>query len=97
MYPLIEYRLRDASMGDLYTGGFVGRVVLKAILPFDHRSWEVLRTQHLSAGDFRPGFYAFFLGDATRLVEPFPAPGNLKLFDVAGDIQQELTRRLPAR
>jgi hypothetical protein len=93
-YAQTEWQLRDPTMGDLFTGGFVGQVELTAIVPFDAHSWEALRPQHLDTGRFRLGLFAFFLRNPRRLQEPLEGPGELRLFEVDEETQRVLRARL---
>jgi hypothetical protein len=74
----------DRSFGitDPPRGAFVGRITLEDISPVDAQRWERWRGQHLDAGRYQPGLFAWHLSSAERLRQPVPAPGNLKLFEV---------------
>jgi len=93
-HACVEYALRDPSMSELFTGGFVGLVELTAIISFDARCWEDLRPEHLDTGSFRPRLFGFFLKHARRLRRPVEAKGDLGLFYPDTELQTTLAGML---
>jgi len=78
-------RCRDLGFDPnaLAHGAVIGTVILADIQPLDEAAYEALQPRHLMDTPF-PGSpcYAWFLEDATRLPEPVPARGRMKLFEV---------------
>lgn len=68
------------KLEDLFKGGFVGRIDLVAIVPFEQERWEQWRSMHLDPGSYQPGLFAWIVESPIRLSSPLPAPGALKLF-----------------
>jgi hypothetical protein len=83
---------RKFGVTDPPRGAFVGRITLMDISPIDAQRWERWRGQHLDAGRYQPGLFAWHLSSAERLSQPVPAPGRLSLFKV----DEALARRLHA-
>jgi hypothetical protein len=70
----------DFGLGDLYKGGYLGTIVLEAVVPFDSQRWELWRDKHLCVGEYFPGLYAWILSTPHRLSCPVQGPGKLNLF-----------------
>lgn len=87
---------RRFGVSNLPRGAFVGRVFLESISPIDAARWELWRSQHCDAGRYEPGRLAWILSSPERLLEPVPAPGQLKLFGIEDAIAQRLRASLPA-
>lgn len=68
------------GMSDLFRGGYLGRVVLRAVLPLDPERWEAWRGRHLDRADYRPGLYGWLLSYPERFAQPISGPGRLSLF-----------------
>lgn len=64
----------------------VGSAVLSDVVEFTPESWYRLADEHLDAGPYQPGLYAWQLVDPRPLAEPIPWPGRLGLFDVASSV-----------
>lgn len=72
----------DARFGlrDLFRGGLVGVVELKAIEPVDEIAWEAWRDRHLDFSPFKQGLFAWVLSDPKRLHPPVRASGRTGLY-----------------
>jgi hypothetical protein len=77
--PASEWEGKPEASG-LFFGGYVGLVVLEAIVPFDRARWTAWADRHLDRGEYRPGLFAWILGQPRRLAEPIPGEGKVKLF-----------------
>lgn len=74
------------GFSSLFKGGYVGSVILSAVVPFDQNRWKAWRTKHLDAGEYRAGLYAWLLSSPHRFASPIVAPGSLKLFYPSGEV-----------
>ncbi len=77
------------GFSELYKGGYLGKVVVEAIIPFDLHRWELWRDRHLCAGNYVPGLYAWILSSPEKLSLPVRAPGKLKLYYPPHDVEDE--------
>jgi hypothetical protein len=82
------------GLTELFTGGFVGLVLLLDILPFSADRWEKWRSQHCVLGPAPAKAFAWMLSDPRRLIPPLPAAGRLHLFDVNEEMDRLLRERL---
>lgn len=93
-------RREDATAGlhfgltELFTGGFVGAVMLLDIVPFSADRWEKWRPQHCVPGPLPAIAFAWMLSEPRRLIRPLPAAGRVHLFDVEEDLDRLLQERL---
>lgn len=71
---------RAFGFSGLFKGGYVGRVVLSAIVPLDRNRWETWKMKHCDPGNYKPGLYAWILSSPHRLRSPIPSTGRLGLF-----------------
>ena len=81
---------RHFGYSDLFHGGYLGKVVLEAIVPMDRERWRLWRDAHLDSAEYQEGFFAFILGDQVRLDHPIDGRGNLKLFYPPEELQRTL-------
>jgi hypothetical protein len=86
---------RKFGLGQLFNGGFIGRVILTAIVQFDGERWSRWRERHLCDGPMLQTAYGWVLKDPVRLKEPLPAKGALGLFWPDDSITRALQSRLP--
>ncbi len=86
---------RHFGLAGLFTGGFLGAVLLLDIVPFDSERWEKWRSQHCVPGPPPAKAFAWVLSEPRRLVRPVPAPGRLHLFEV-GEEMDRLLREILA-
>lgn len=80
--PFSERILQHGSPASLPRGAVVAVVQLIAV----RRTEEVeprLDDEEVDFGDYTPGRFAWFLGDARPLVEPYPLRGHQGLFDLS--------------
>lgn len=77
---------------DLFHGGFVGSVTLKAVVPLDHSRWELWYPKHLDTGKYQPGFYAWILDLPSRFSQPVASTGKTGLFYPTPSLQTHLQR-----
>lgn len=82
------------GFGDLFHGGFVGRVELVSVVALDRVRWDRWRTRHLVFGPLRPPQFGWILRAPERLAEPLPAPGQLGLFEPPRQVLIDLERRV---
>jgi hypothetical protein len=73
-----------------FRGGFIGSAELTSIELLDEHRWEQWRHLHHDSGPFKIGMLAWVLAHPKRLARPVPAPGDLGLFPVPGDVLAEL-------
>src|ERR1700692_2912147 len=85
--PELERRF---GYNDLFRGGYLGKIVLEAIVPVDPLRWDLWRDAHLDASEYQEGFFAFVLGDHVRFDHPIAGRGNLKLFYPPDELQRTL-------
>lgn len=81
---------RHFGYSELFHGGYLGKVVLEAIVPMDPERWDLWRDSHLDAAEYQEGFFAFILADHLRFDHPIAGRGNLKLFYPTEDLQRTL-------
>ena len=86
-HPRLEEEL---GLDNLYKGGYVGTIVLTAIIPMNQDRWESWQTKHLDPGDYRSGMYAWVLSSPHRFQEPIQGPGQLGLFFPSPPIEARL-------
>jgi hypothetical protein len=78
---------RQLGMPNLFTGGFIGSVMLDAVIPLDRHRWVTLASRHLCAlHDYKPGLYGWVLSSPNRFVQPIPGRGQLNLFYPGDDL-----------
>lgn len=82
------------GFGDLFHGGFVGRVELVSVQELDRVRWDRWRTRHLVVGPLRPPQFGWILRAPQRLTQPLPAPGQLGLFEPPPPVLIALERGL---
>lgn len=87
--PDLEEKL---GLPKLFKGGYVGAIVLAAIVPMDEERWESWYARHLDPGTYRPGMYAWVVSSPQRFKEPIPGPGQLNLFFPADEIEAQLRK-----
>ena len=72
---------RRFEVRNLFLGGFIGTVVLEAVIPFDRRRWEIWTARHLCSSEgYVPGSYAWMLSSPFKFEHPVAGPGRLNLF-----------------
>ncbi len=82
----------DARFGlhDLFRGGLIGSVELRAIEPVDELAWEAWRDRHLDFGPFRHGFFAWVLANPKRLRSPVRTSGRTGLYPIEPQVLSRL-------
>lgn len=85
--PALE---EEYNLPNLFKGGYIGSVVLAAIVPMDRDRWESWRDKHLDPGSYRAGTYAWVFSAPRRLQKPIPGPGQLNLFSPGNAVEAEL-------
>jgi hypothetical protein len=78
------------GLDGLFTGGYIGWVVLAAIVPLDADRWVAWRSLHLDPGPYRPGLFAWFCSSPLRFVHPIPGAGKQDLFYPPAEICSSL-------
>jgi len=63
-------------------GALVGTVDIMDVTEFDQASWQALRDQHLSPGDFPGDVVGWQLANPQRLPQPIPWRGRMGIFYV---------------
>lgn len=81
---------RYFGYSDLFHGGYLGKVVLEAIVPMDPQRWDLWRDSHLDTAEYQEGIFAFVLADHVRFDHPIAGRGNLKLFYPPEELQRTL-------
>ena len=81
---------RHFGFSGLFRGGYLGKVVLEAIVPMDPQRWDLWREAHLDTAEYQEGFFAFVLADQVRFDHPIAGRGNLKLFYPPEELQRTL-------
>jgi hypothetical protein len=76
-----------------FHGGFVGRVILSAIMPMDQDRWVAWRDKHLDRGPYKAGQYGWLLTSPIPLRTPLTAPGRQRLFSPETDVLDDLLGR----
>lgn len=76
----------------LFKGGYVGTIVLDAVIPMNLDRWKSWQEKHLHHGQYQAGTYAWILSSPRRLKEPIPAPGRLGLFLPSPRVEVKLHR-----
>ena len=67
---------------DVPTGCLLGVVDLIGVEPFTPATWRKLAPEHLDAGSFSPGLYAWTLTNPRPLRQPIPWRGDRSLFEI---------------
>lgn len=78
---------RAFGLADLFKGGYLGSVVLGAVIPLDEDDWEFYRSKHLDLGDYQSGYYGWFLESPRRFTAPIPGAGKLGLYSPSADVE----------
>jgi len=81
---------RHFGYSDLFHGGYLGKVILEAIVPMDPERWDLWRDAHLDTAEYQEGFFAFVLADPVQFDHPIAGRGNLKLFYPLEELQRTL-------
>lgn len=89
-----ERAMLHFRMSGLFSGGYVGLVLVEDILPMDRQRWTQWRHLHLDPGVSGEGLWAWLLSQPRRLSSPLGGRGALKLFDVDPQIARTLRDRL---
>jgi hypothetical protein len=76
----------------LFRGGYIGSIQLTAVVPITMERWLQWRDQHLDAGDYRGGLFAWIMNAPVRFHMPVPGKGQLSLFYPPIDVVQQLRR-----
>lgn len=71
---------KDFGLSYLFRGGYIGSVVLDAVVPMDRQRWEAWSLKHLCYDEYKPGLYAWVLSSPYKFERPIPGPGQLNLF-----------------
>jgi hypothetical protein len=79
---LDERAMERFRLGDVSTGCLLGVVDLAGIEPFTPATWRKLAPEHLDAGPFTPGLYAWHLANPRPLRQPVSCRGDRSLFEV---------------
>ncbi len=80
------------NLPNLFTGGYVGRIILAAVIPMDPVRWQMWQSKHLQTSPYRSGIYAWILSSPRRFKEPIPGPGKLELFSPLPEIEAQLLK-----
>ena len=91
---LLEQRF---GLAELFHGGFVGQVVLQAIVPLDSERWDLWQGQHLDPGEYRPGLYAWIVTSPRRIHPAIAANGTTGLFTPDEAVTAQLLASLTER
>jgi hypothetical protein len=83
---------KSFGLSHLFTGGYVGAVILTAVVPMDQDRWESWRFKHLDPSPYQAGMYAWVLASPLRFEEPVSGPGQLRLFLPPREIETQLRR-----
>lgn len=75
---------------NLFYGGYIGSVMLSAIVPMDRQRWDIWKPKHLAFGPYQPGLYAWILSSPCYFARPVLGPGQLNLFRPDVEIQKVL-------
>jgi hypothetical protein len=78
------------QLSNLFKGGYVGTLVLSAVVPMSPERWELWRNKHLSIGEYQPGAYGWVLSSPQRFRESVPGSGQLGLFSPSSDVMAQL-------
>jgi hypothetical protein len=72
----------DQAFGMLgsYRGGYIGGVILTAVVPLSRERWELWKKRHMDLGEYRGGLFAWMISDPYRFAQAIPGPGQLGLF-----------------
>lgn len=81
---------KETGLADLFKGGYVGSVVLEAIISLNRERWEAWRFKHLCSDEYKPGLYAWILSSHHKFENPIPGPGRLNLFYPPAELQEML-------
>lgn len=77
-------------LSNLVYGGYIGLVIVKAIVPMDPERWKLWRSRHRSPEAYQPGLYAWVLSAPQRFARPIPGPGQLNLFTPPPEVENLL-------
>ncbi len=83
-------RANGVNAGQLITGAVLGVVDLVGIVELDEASYHARTAEHLGGRSFRPPMYGWELANPRLLLEPVPARGRLRLFEVDLDEDERL-------
>jgi ASCH domain len=78
------------GLEDTYKGGFVGSILLSAIVPMTSDRWVQWRSSHLDAGQYRHGMFAWIMEAPHRFLTPVRGKGQLRLFEPSEDELRQL-------
>lgn len=87
---------KNLGFSDLFVGGYVGSVILDAVIPLDRHRWAAWISRHLCRSeDYLPGQYGWLLSSPHKFARPIPGPGQLNLFYPTPELHELLQRASP--